>query len=282
VAEALRDWLPVVLQAAKPWMSAADVEKGSRWETEIMGKLDEADVGIVCLTPENLDRPWLLFEAGALSKKLGKARVCIYLLDLAPAQVPQPLGMFQHTVIEKGETRKLLETINRGQSSPIEKDILDAGFGALWPKLEDKLNHIPQPGTEPKPKRELDDMVEEILGLVRELSGGRDAENLEARWEAASDAEKLEAIQAGRLSVLGLRRDKYREQLDHLKARALELSDAGDHGLKYADIRDRMAIGERELKAVEAEIDSVERRQFRVRPRLTTSLKGMGLDNAVE
>jgi hypothetical protein len=117
VAEALRGWLPVVLQAVDPWMSAAGVEKGSRWESEISARLDQADVGIICLTAENLNSPWLLFEAGALSKKLGKSRVCTYLLELAPAQVPQPLGMFQHTVIGKDETRKLLEAINNTKPS---------------------------------------------------------------------------------------------------------------------------------------------------------------------
>ena len=85
VAEALRGWLPAVLQNVKPWMSAADVEKGTRWESEISTRLEEADVGIICLTPDNLDSRWLLFEVGALSKKLGKSRVCTYLLDLTPA-----------------------------------------------------------------------------------------------------------------------------------------------------------------------------------------------------
>jgi hypothetical protein len=131
VAEALRDWLPVVLQAAKPWMSAADVEKGSRWESEISARLDEADVGIICLTPENLSSPWLLFEAGALSKKLSKSRVCTYLLDLTPAEVPPPMGMFQHTVVARDHTRKLLDSINNAQAHPIAKEILDTSFGAL-------------------------------------------------------------------------------------------------------------------------------------------------------
>ena len=80
VAEALRGWLPFVLQTVNPWMSVTDEEKGSQWESEISARLDES--------------PWLLFEAGALSKKLSESRVCTYLLDLTPAAVRPPMGMF--------------------------------------------------------------------------------------------------------------------------------------------------------------------------------------------
>jgi hypothetical protein len=105
----------------------------------------------ICLTPENLDSLWLLFEAGALSKKLGKARVCTYLLDLKNSRVPRPLGMFQHTVIGEEETRSLLEAINNAQSQPIEKNTLDKSFRALWPELRDKLRHVPPPEKASKP-----------------------------------------------------------------------------------------------------------------------------------
>lgn len=57
----LRSWLPRVVQAADPWMSDLDVEKGSRWFEEVAGALESAKVGICCLTPENLNAPWLLF-----------------------------------------------------------------------------------------------------------------------------------------------------------------------------------------------------------------------------
>jgi hypothetical protein len=42
-------------------MSDLDVEKGSRWFEEVAGALESAKVGICCLTPENLNAPWLLF-----------------------------------------------------------------------------------------------------------------------------------------------------------------------------------------------------------------------------
>jgi hypothetical protein len=169
VAEALRGWLPFVLQTVKPWMSVTDEEKGSRWESEISARLEETEVGIICLTPENLNSPWLLFEAGALSKKLSESRVCTYLLDLTPAEVRPPMGMFQHTVIARDETRKLLDTINNAQANPVVKAVLDASFDKFWPELDEKIKAIPPAQEAAKPVRDLNDMVEELLVITRGL-----------------------------------------------------------------------------------------------------------------
>jgi hypothetical protein len=61
VAEALHDWLPNVIQTVRPWVSLADIEKGTRWNTDIASQLAECRVGLICLTPENVSAPWLLF-----------------------------------------------------------------------------------------------------------------------------------------------------------------------------------------------------------------------------
>ena len=65
VAEALRDWLPSVIQSVNPFMSASDIEQGSRWLNDLGIHLENAQFGLICLTQENLKAPWLLFEAGA-------------------------------------------------------------------------------------------------------------------------------------------------------------------------------------------------------------------------
>src|SRR5262249_35845537 len=95
VADVLRNWLPMIVQAAKPWMSDTDIDKGSRGLHEIGRGLDGMKVGIVCLTPENLNVPWVLYEAGALSKTIdNKTRLCTYLLaSLQFQDVKPPLGM---------------------------------------------------------------------------------------------------------------------------------------------------------------------------------------------
>jgi hypothetical protein len=45
-------------------------------------KLGTVKAGIICLTPGNLTAPWILFEAGAISKTPEKAYVCTLLVDL--------------------------------------------------------------------------------------------------------------------------------------------------------------------------------------------------------
>ena len=55
--------LPKVIQGAKPWMSDSYIDKGSRGLSELAGALEGIKVGISCLVPENLEVPWLVFEA---------------------------------------------------------------------------------------------------------------------------------------------------------------------------------------------------------------------------
>lgn len=68
VAALLRDWLQNVLQTLPVFMSDKDIESGARWNDVISSNLEESDFGIIVVTREGQDKPWLLFEAGALAK----------------------------------------------------------------------------------------------------------------------------------------------------------------------------------------------------------------------
>src|SRR5579864_2672084 len=81
VARSFREWLPRVLQRAKPWLSDIDIEKGAVGLDEIKKALVGMTVGIFFLTPENLDSLWISYEAGGLANELkDKSRICTYLL----------------------------------------------------------------------------------------------------------------------------------------------------------------------------------------------------------
>jgi hypothetical protein len=178
VAQAFRDWLPSVLQNVRPYYTPDDIGKGSRWSSEIRGELESSDFGIIFLTPENLTSPWILFEAGALSK-LEKSKVAPLLLGVEPTDVSGPLAQLQLTKFNKEECYKLIKALNRAlDSRALEPSVLTNVFDKWWPELDEKVQAamriaLPSPETAKRPEREL---LEEVLERVRAIqirpSGG--------------------------------------------------------------------------------------------------------------
>lgn len=169
VAVALRDWLPSVLQAIEPYVSSEDIDKGARWNTDISKELEDSSFGILCITPENLDAPWLNFEAGALSKSLDRARVAPFLFQVERTAITGPLLQFQSTLLETDDVRKLVKSLNAALGDQSLDDArVDEIFNVWWPKLEEMLDSISEEEPEEKPKaRKQGDLLAEILELVR-------------------------------------------------------------------------------------------------------------------
>jgi hypothetical protein len=170
IAEATRKWLPGVLQFVKPYFTPDDVEKGARWDSDISKELETSNIGVIFLTKENLYKPWILFEAGALSKKLEKAKVCTALFGVEPADIEGPLVSFQHTKFEKIDFKKLLTSINKEAGDlKLDQSILDEVFEMWWPRLEGEIKSILQKHkpTDTTPSRQEREILEEILELSR-------------------------------------------------------------------------------------------------------------------
>lgn len=171
IATVLGNLISKVIQAAEPWISS-DIDKGTRWQEEIGNHLEEAKVGIVCLTPENLAAPWIHFEAGAISK-IKDSYACTFLFHLEWRDVRPPLSQFQHTIADKSDIKKLLRTINKligeaGERALSEKD-LDENVELFWQTFEEKLGEIGKRTPAP-PHREQQEVLDEILTIIRNLA----------------------------------------------------------------------------------------------------------------
>lgn len=114
VAILLEEWIKMVIQASEPWLST-NIQSGSLWFQELNEQLKEVTIGVVCVTAENREKPWILFEAGALAKGLTTTRVCTLLIDLKNEDIQQPLAQFNHTYPTKEGMVKLMTTINNHQ-----------------------------------------------------------------------------------------------------------------------------------------------------------------------
>jgi len=171
LGEALRDWLPSVIQSIKPFFTPNDIEKGSRWGKDIAQELEESSIGIFCLTRENLTKPWIMFEAGALSKELDVSKVCPILFGIDNTDLEGPLVQFQSSPFKKNEIKQLLMTINKClEENQLEDEVFNNVFDMWWPKLEDKVKSIlskDKPTTDVSAIRNDREILEEILELSR-------------------------------------------------------------------------------------------------------------------
>ncbi|WP_317203837.1 hypothetical protein [Janthinobacterium sp.] len=177
-----------MIQATQPWISTRGIDRGALWFSSINDELKDTTVGIVCLTHENKNKPWILFEAGALAKGLANSRVCTFLVDLEPKDLQDPLAQFNHTFPTKDGLWSLVVTLNNSIATPLEQGILVQVFETNWPQFDKKFNDLlaqnPQEGV--VEVRSNDSMLEEILASTRGLSHRLRA--IEDRQDAGLDS----------------------------------------------------------------------------------------------
>ena len=172
VAELLDGWIQCVLQAVNPWMSSKDIDRGALWFTEITDQLANTSIGIVCLTKENRNKPWILFESGALAKGLTSNRVCTFLIDLAPTDLDNPLAQFNHTFPTRDSVWELVRTINLSlKENALKESILSKVFDTYWSQFDTDFQEIlaSTPETEVVTKRKDNDIMLDVLSTVRTL-----------------------------------------------------------------------------------------------------------------
>jgi len=170
LAQALRDWLPLVLDYVDPWLSEADLAAGERWAQEVAKELEASSFGVICLTPENVAAPWVLFEAGALAKSMQGARVVPLLYGLEFSDISGPLAQFQAKKVEQAGLGEIIQSINHATpDEAIPDDRAKRRFAALWPDFENRLKSIPEEPPTEKHMRPQHEILEEMVAGVRGL-----------------------------------------------------------------------------------------------------------------
>lgn len=174
VGEAFKHWIPNVLQTVDPYYTPTDIEKGTRWSHDIAAELESSSAGIFCVTRENLKSPWLMFEAGAISKQVDDSLVCPVLIDLDASDLNGPLTQFQVTPFQKAEIKKLIQALNKANPATVLADpVLNLAFEKNWPDLEQQVSEIlkaTQPDNDEQASRADREVLNEILDLTRSLA----------------------------------------------------------------------------------------------------------------
>lgn len=135
----LKNFLGLVIQSLEIFIST-EMERGSIWNNLINRELRDTSCGIICLTEDNYESPWILFESGALAKGIDQNRICTFLVNIDPSDLlNSPLAQFNHTFPSKESCLLLVKTINHYIENPLEEKKLETVFEKFWPDFWDSF-----------------------------------------------------------------------------------------------------------------------------------------------
>ena len=180
VASVLKEYLPEILDGVDLFMSDKDIGPGERSMKVIESQLDGTTYGLLVVTAENQGESWLNFEAGALSKQVGKdeddlPRVVPLLVDIEnPNQLTGPVSQFQAVKCnDEGLLRTILSiaTLVGTDSTVVEKR-----FRRAWPEMQDAIKEAKQVpiGIQREPERSVDSKIDEVLQILRAMQRRQD------------------------------------------------------------------------------------------------------------
>ncbi|MDU6911715.1 MAG: toll/interleukin-1 receptor domain-containing protein [Streptococcus salivarius] len=227
LAKCFKEWLPNVLQYVDPYMSEKDIKLGERWGKSIEENLRSNDFGLVFITPENIDAPWINFEAGALSKSL-QSRLVPILYDANVTILNNgPLKQFQSSKeVSKELIKQLILDINEfaEETEHLKEERLESAFDKWWSDLDEQLKKTPK-NTEieeqkiPSNEEMLNVILHEVMNL-RELNRNpirKPTKILNIPTELLDDLEKIKFD----LSVM--MNDAIEFDIDELSIETLEI-----------------------------------------------------------
>ena len=180
VAELLKKHIERVNQRVQVFVSSESIGPGTVWFEVIMHELDETSYGIVCVTKSHINRPWLLFEAGAMAAKFKKDGVVPLLVDAKNSDLnDSPLKHFNAVDLERDKIHRIHHAINERMANDdkgnLEKGRLDESFESDWPSFKEAVDAIKMSEDQRTPdgssaeSDRRDGTLDEILGLVRRI-----------------------------------------------------------------------------------------------------------------
>lgn len=178
-ARCFRDWIGKVFQEVEPFMSDQDISLGRKGIPVIEEKLNAIDFGVVFVSSENIDAPWINYEAGALSRavNLPESKVVPILIDVDISDLgTAPLSGFQGFKADKEGMLRLSRSINESLARQLQNSDMEEAFDTWWPKLESCWSKIPAAGSVEKPQPTLESLSSQIDDLTKIIVSLRNSE----------------------------------------------------------------------------------------------------------
>lgn len=125
-------------------MSSEDLAPGQDWLSDLIQQTDDVYAAILCLTPENVKSPWILFEAGALLKSTPKGHVIPFTLFLQPSDAGHPLSALNGLSVDRAGTRKLVDQLAKLAGDPPVTEAHREEFDVWFTRFDQAIRTIPR------------------------------------------------------------------------------------------------------------------------------------------
>jgi hypothetical protein len=140
VAKALSAGMQQLSERLEPWLSE-DLEPGAEWASTLVPQIRKAKLAVLCLTRRNVGAVWIAFETGAYYGSRLRKGVVPYLLDIQPAELTFPLGLFQSVTADWLGTKSLFARV--GELVELDASVVEERLAStIWPQLNDQLTVI--------------------------------------------------------------------------------------------------------------------------------------------
>lgn len=178
VAEQLQKLFAHTLAAPKLFVASKDLKAGEVWFTEIAQRLEDCDVGVIVVTKQNLAKPWLHFEAGAIAKRVGRSAAIPLLCGVSTGELSgTPLAQLQAITTSESDVRKLCFRLNELLELELTDDHINESFPVWWDKLKIGIDNpeIWQGQKQPKAQPTIADLSVQVTQLAASVAGIADS-----------------------------------------------------------------------------------------------------------
>ncbi len=176
-AKLLKDLLENVMQNVQVWLSSSEesISSGELWVTKLKKALSEMNFGIAMVTKANMNAPYLLFEAGALSKT-AEGRLVPVRCNLRVLDLKGPFSLLQSRGVTEDDFWRLVSAVNAASTTPLPEERLRKFFDKWWPDFNEKFYKInfdeqdapTSPESPDERLSKIEDAVEELLRSTRQ------------------------------------------------------------------------------------------------------------------
>ena len=148
----------------------AGIEFGAEWYNAIMGKIDDATDIVALLTPNSIDRPWILYEAGVAKGKLNKQVFGLVVGIPLERASRGPFAQFQNCGGDEDSLTKLvLQLIRRNSDAEPREEAVRRQVNAFGENVKTVISVSVDPEEKTPDPNNVSKLFEEIKVVLADL-----------------------------------------------------------------------------------------------------------------